>query len=60
MMTDETVTIPKPTDDELRALDKMLDLFCEARDSDHAGDEEEGEVLDLVQALQNKLPGCSV
>ena len=32
-MTEETITIPKPTDDDLRPLDKLLDLFCEARDS---------------------------
>ena len=59
-MKDKTITIPAPAHDEPWALDKMLELFFDARDSDYEGDEEEGKVFDLVQALQKKLPGFSV
>ena len=58
-MKDKTITIPKPTDDELRALDTMMGLFSDARDPTYEGDEDEGEVLGLVQVLQYKLPGFS-
>ena len=58
-MKDETITIPKPTADELRALDNLVDQVSEARVPTDKGDEEEQEMLDLVQALQNKLPGFS-
>ena len=58
-MKDKTITIAKPTDDELRALDNLVDQVSEARDPTHEGDEEEQEMLNLVQALQNKLRGFS-